>query len=635
MILDWFNAREAVDAGASLADYFLSKDAAAVTARPGRRSGQPRPDVQNFLQRAAKEVRPLKLNVFKRAKLLGSFKWRLLEHDFDPGTVDELTHLLMLQITGAPADLAAAGAARAAKPGEAGSSRRIPSLLAEADARFAAREFAQAIERLQEVIAINPRHAIAHAKLGAAHFDLGRYREAEDAFRRAIELKADCADAHLNLGVLLQLKGEFAASETALRRAVKQDPANPEALVGLGMTLAMRGHMTEAKSRLEKALRLKPSNASALCAHGWAASIEGRFEEAEKWYRAAIESDPQKSAAWAWLSGLRRMTPEDSDWLEGVRRTLAGGVPPLEESRLRFAMGKYFDDLGKYSRAFEEYTRGNELFKRLVPPYDRAARTAFVDDMIHVYTKDRLAQPLQGSCDSARPVFVTGMMRSGTSLVEQIIASHPEAVGAGELDFWSDAARRHEQTLRKAPPEAALARRLADSYLRELARHSAEAPRVVDKATFNSNHLGLIHTALPRARIVYVRRDPIDTCLSCYFQDFANAANFTMALSDLAHYYREHHRLVTHWRASLPQGALLEVPYADLVADPEAWSRRIIDFIGLPWDPRCLEFHLTRRSVVTASSWQVRQRIYSSSVGRWRNYRKFIGPLLELQSLTG
>jgi hypothetical protein len=156
---------------------------------------------------------------------------------------------------------------------------------------------------------------------------------------------------------------------------------------------------------------------------------------------------------------------------------------------------------------------------------------------------------------------------------------------------------------------------------------------VVDKSNFNSDGLGLIHLILPNARIVYVRRDPVDTCLSCYFAQFANTLSFTADLGDLAHYYREHHRLMAHWRAVLPAGTLLDVPYAELVADQETWSRKIIEFLGLPWDPRCLEFHRTERPVVTASNWQVRQRIYSSSVGRWKNYEEFIGPLLELRQL--
>lgn len=633
MLLDWFNAREAVEVGTSLADYFLPQTRPAASGNgAARRSVDTPADIQRFLQRVSREIRPLKLNLFKRAKLLNSFKWKLLEHGCDRSTVDNLTELLLMQISGGPLGLAA-GDGVVASQSQRGALKRLPELLAEADARLVEGNYNATVERLQEALAINPRHAIAHANLGATLFNLGRYSEAEETLRRAIELKPECAEAHVNLGNLLQLKGEFAASETALRRGVKGNPRNPEALVCLGLTLGVHLGLDEAKSCFEKALRLQPRNASALCALGWVASVEGRFDEAENLFRETLEIDPRKSAAWAWLVGLRRMTPADKSWLEGVERTLASRLQPLEEARLRFAMGKYFDDLGNFARAFEQYKRGNQLHKLIASPYDRTSRTQFVDDMIRVCTRECLTQPRDGTCESAKPVLVTGMPRSGTSLVEQIIASHPEAAGAGELHFWIDAARRHAESMRSELPDASLTRGLADSYLKTLSRKSANALRVVDKSTFNSDHLGLIHWVFPKARIIYLRRDPIDTCLSCYFQNFANAASWTMDLSDLAHYCREHDRVVAHWRSVLPADTFLEVPYAELVADPEAWSRKIIGFIGLEWDPRCLEFQQTKRAVVTASNWQVRQKIYSRSVGRWRNYEKYIGPLLELHKL--
>jgi len=231
-------------------------------------------------------------------------------------------------------------------------------------------------------------------------------------------------------------------------------------------------------------------------------------------------------------------------------------------------------------------------------------------------------------------VFVIGMPRSGTSLVEQIIASNPAAKGAGELNFLRRFAHKHETAIRQGPLTEPQRQRVAREYLRVLEGYSRDALRVVNKQPLNSDYLGLIHSVFPNARIICLRRDPIDTCLSCYFQQFPPVLNFTMDLSDLAHYYREHHRLVTHWRSVLPADALLELRYAELVADQETWTRRILDFVGLPWDERCLEFHKTVRPVATASVWQVRQKIYRTSVGRWRNYEKFIGPLLELRDRT-
>lgn len=635
MLLDWFNAREATEVGMTLADYYLPESAASAA---GGRKAQPskngRSDLQKFLQRVAREAGPLKLNLFKRAKLLNSFKWRLLERGVDPKTVDELTEMVLLQLSGGSLGFAASAGALRTRPMERGPSRRVPALLSEADAKLTGGDYTEAAARYREALALEPRNADAHNKLGLALQMQGKYGQAEEEFRRAIELKPSFAEAYFRLGTVLRWRGSFAASETALRRAVKLDPRNEEPLVGLGYTIGALASWDDAKSCMQKALRLKPRSASALCALGWVASIEGRFEEAEPLLRQALEADPKCSEALAGLADLRRMTPADKDWLEGAERVLASGVSPVEEAKLRFAMGKYFDDLRNFSRAFKEYKAANELYKHIATPYDRAARKSFVDEMTRVYTRELLSTRAAGACESAKPVFVVGMMRSGTSLMEQIIASHPDAAGAGELEFWNGTVHREKPFLQHEAPDGQLSKKLADSYLRTLERHSPQVARVVDKATRNSDLLGLIHLVFPNARFIYMQRDPVDTCLSCYFQEFANMAGFTLDLSDLAHYYREHRRLLAHWREALPPGTLLEVPYAELVADQEAWSRKVIEFIGLSWDPRCLEFHKTERPVVTASNWQVRQRIYASSVGRWKNYEKYIGPLLELRKLA-
>lgn len=633
MLFKWWDAREVVDIGTTLADCFRPQGGRELPAHgEARRFGIHDRELESFLQRVAREVGPRKLNLFKRAKLLNAFKWRLREHGLSASEADELTQMVLFQLYGSHKKILAPAPATTADSTHA-SARRIAPLLAEADAHFVAGRKAETVASLRRVLRIDPTHALAHAKLGAALSHLGEFGEAEQILRRAVELDGRDAEAHFNLGALLYFRGDFAAAETVLRRAAKLDPRNVETLVCLGLTLGARSRLNDAKDCFVKALVLKPRNASALCGQGWLAGIEGRFDECEKLYRDAIAADPRKPNAWASLAEIRRMTAADEEWLRGVKRLVSEELAPLDEAALRFAMGKYFDDLGNFAEAFRHYKRGNELYKRVAKPYDRKARSSFVDETIHAYTAERVRQGVAGASQSAQPVFVVGMMRSGTSLVEQIIASHPQAAGAGELDFWGEAARKHRATLDHGMPDAALAEKLADSYLKILSRQSREAARVVDKSTLNSDHIGLIHSVFPKARIVHVRRDPVDTCLSCYFQHFANAAPFTMDLTDLAHYYREHHRLMQHWHSVLPETTLLEVPYAQLVSDPESWCRRIIEFLGLEWDPRCLEYYKTKRPVLTASNWQVRQQIYSSSVGRWRNYQKFIGPLLKLQEL--
>ena len=632
MILEWLNAQEAIAAGSALADSFLRDDARANKGRAKAQGADRRSEVQRMLRRAVLDAAPLKLNLFKRAKFLGSFKWRLIDQGFDEVGAGELTHLLLLQLSGARTPSAATLPARA--PSGGASRKHIDLSLGAADAAARQGDYAEAVVRLQEVLSADPDHAIALSNLGDALCFLGRYPEAERTYRRAVQADPKRADTHLKLGTVLHWRGDSLGAETTLRRAVKLEPRSANALCGLGHALNALDRADDAKSCFEKALRLKPRSTEALCGLAWLASMEGRFGEAESLLRKALDFDPGCSEAQTLLVLQRRMTPADEGWLENAQRMLARQMAPLEESRLHFAIGKYFDDVGDYARAFDEYRRANEQRKKISIAYDRAGRTAWVDDVVRLYTAESVAKPAEGANDSRRPVFVVGMMRSGTSLVEQIIASHPEAMGAGELQFWGMLEHKHQDLIRGRLPDSGFSAKLASSYLGVLARHSAGAARVVDKTPANVDYLGFIHRVFPNACFIYMQRDPVDTCLSCYFQNFVNASSFTMDLQDLAHYYREHHRLIAHWRSVVPKDVLLEVPYEKLVADPEAWSRRIIEFIGLEWNPIVLEFHKTERAVLTASNWQVRQKMYSSSVGRWKNYQKFIGPLLKLRDLS-
>jgi len=634
MLLKWLKASEATEVGAALADDVILQNPCGVTPNKDVRPGQER-DLQKFLQKFLQQVdrdaRPLQLNVFKRAKLANTFKWRLLEKGVERQVVNELTQALVLRLTANQAQ-AGDGKLVAAQSGRT-VSRNAQGLLSEGAEHLARGACTEAMECYQQLVNFDPRNALARNGLGIALARLGRYDEAEQQLRRAIGIRSAFPEAYFNLAGVLQLTGRFQESEMALRRALKLKPAYLEARISLAQSLVLLNRLPEARDCYEKALRAAPRHAPALVGLGKIEALEGRFAAAESAFQRALEAEPDASYAWAALVWLRRMTPADSAWLRRAEKIVAGGLAPPDESTLRFAMGKYCDDVGDYSSAFRNYQRANELHRMRAQPYDPQVHARFVDDLVRIYTPEALAGPQAGASDSERPVFVVGMPRSGTSLVEQIIASHPAAHGAGELEFWLTAVRKHETALRQSMPSESMRAKLAADYLRILASHSREATRVIDKAPINSDYVGLIHSVFPHARFIYLRRDPIDSCLSCYFQQFAPTMNFTMDLSDLANYYREHQRLVTHWRGALPSGTLLEVSYAELVADQEKWSRRILDFVGLPWDERCRDFHKTERTVTTASVWQVRQKIYSSSVGRWRNYQKFVGPLLTLSDV--
>ncbi len=634
MLLDWLNAREATELGRSLADYFVRQTGLAPNAHGQKAKASDQKATQAFLARVDREARPLQLNLFKRAKLANSFKWKLLENGIEQSKIDELTQMLLLRLSANGASAPQAESVVTA-PLKRATPARVHSLLVAGNERAAHASYMEAIGCFEELLALDPGHAIAHNNLGAVHIKVGHYEEAERQIRRAIQIKRNYPDALFNLATVLRWKGLILESEAPLRRALKLSPQHVGARVSLGLTLILAGRLPDAKDCFETALKIAPDSADAWVGLAEVAELEGRFEEADRLLKRALEVDPKAPTAWAAQPRLRKMTRSDTGWVEGAESIAEGGIPLMEEASLRYAIGKFWDDVRDFARAFRSYQRANELQRKAATPYDRAARESFVDDLMRVYTREAVSLAGTGASESEQPVFVVGMMRSGTSLVEQVIASHPDAKGAGELEFWNGIVRKHEDTLRNGLPDEPQRRRWTESYLRTLAQCSPDALRIVDKSTVNSDHLGLIHSIFPRARILYLRRDPIDTCLSCYFQQFAPSLNFTMDLSDLAHYYRQHRRLVDHWRAVLPMDRFLEIPYAELVADQERWTRQILDFLGLPWDGRCLNFHETQRAVMTASSWQVRQKIYRSSVGRWRNYEKFIGPLLELAGSDG
>jgi tetratricopeptide (TPR) repeat protein len=636
-MLKWFDARKATDVGAALADDLVLQSASGPASR--HKNGSPVAlgrDLQNFmqkfLQRVDRDARPLRLNLFKRAKLANSFKWRLLEKGVSKDVVEELTQALVLRLT--------ANRAESSTPQEsvpASTRRRDPTavqgLMAKGGEQMASGAHAEAADSYREALRLDPRNAAAHNNLGVTLCALGEYSAARQHFREAIGINERYPDAQFNLGSLLRSQGRFLESEQPLRRALKLRPRFTDAQVSLSASLFNLGRLTEARQLLESAISVAPRHLQALQAMGQLLAREGRFVEAESWFKRALEVDQNASHAWVGLAALRRMSPADSAWLKGAERCAESGLAPLIEANVRYAIGKYCDEVGEYGRAFRSYQRANELVKTGAEAYDTGARTRFADSLIQAYPHDVLARRRSGASDSALPVFVVGMPRSGTTLIEQIVASHPAAKAAGELEFWGLTVRKHAPNVQHEPPGEATCRRVAEKYLRILKGHSTDAVRVVDKSPFNSDYLGIIHSVFPKARVLYVRRDPIDTCLSCYFQDFPPTLNFTLDLSDLAHYYREHRRLMEHWRAALPAGTLLDVPYEELIADQEGWTRKIVEFLGLPWDERCLNFHSTERNVLTASYWQVRQKLYKSSIGRWRNYEKFIGPLLALSGL--
>lgn len=529
--------------------------------------------------------------------------------------------------------------------------------------------FEEALTSYQRALSIAPDFAEAHNNLADLQLELGRDKEAAASCRRALALKADFADAHENLAKASARMGQLDEALASCRQALALKPGSAEAHFNLACLLRGIGRLDDAVAGYRHALLIKPEFVAAhtelatalrlqrrtaeseascraalaiapdcVAALGVLAELradDGRFTEAEEFYRQAMAIDPDSPEVWAGLARLRRMTADDEWWLSEARRISSRGLPAHEEMPLRYAMGKYFDDVADYDNAFINFKRANQLARKLGPGHDRAQVSATIDRIIRSHGKEWLGRERQMPTASARPVFIVGMLRSGTTLAEQILASHPQVFGAGELSFWGPisapaiagpaALRTGEITI----SDRTLAG-MGSAYLELLRQHAAEAARVVDKLPTNFLFLGLIHAALPNARIIHMRRHPIDTCLSIFFQRFEAANTYANDLSDLADYYRGYRRLMQHWRTVLPANTLLEVPYEGLVQDLASWIPRMLDFIGLPWHPACVDFHRTARTVVTASKWQVRQEINTGSIGRWRHYEKFLGPLKSL-----
>ena len=631
MIFDWFNAREAEKIAFDLADQFAPRAPAAASSGRAQAGKDGASGLQDLLRRANTDGRLVGLNFYKKARFANSFKWRLLENGVEPGTADSLTHSLVVELTRetpTPDEQPAVGRANSAPSDR----NTFKDLLRRGNKALASGAYQEALDTYRKLVEIDPAHPEALNNLGAALFRTGGYQDAAGLFRQAIAADPNYAEANHNLGTVLRWMGEMEESELSFRRALKLKPNYVDARAGLGLTLIYLGRVRDARARFDKVLKAAPRHAQALLGMGQIERLEGRFSEAEVLFKRVLEIDPRVTSALAGLATLRKMTPADADWLKAAKELAAGDVGPFEQAELRFSIGKYYDDIGDFDEAFRSFETANELLKSVTIPYDRKGRDAFVDDLIHAYPKHTVAALSEGGSDSDKPVFVLGMPRSGTSLTEHILASHPSIKSAGELPFWYAAMLARQEEVRRGLLDLPTRKKLAEDCLRLLETHRSDALRVIDKTAVNSDLIGIIYSVFPNARFIYMERDPIDTCLSCYFQQFVAALSFCADLSDLAHYYSGHRRLMKHWQSVLPAEKLLVVPYEGLVADHEGWTRKMLDFLGLDCNDRCLSFSDTQRLVVTASAWQVRQKIYSDSVGRSRAYKKFLGPLKALKS---
>ena len=362
-------------------------------------------------------------------------------------------------------------------------------------------------------------------------------------------------------------------------------------------------------------------------------SIQGNFIEAEKIYRRILERSPNHPAAYLGLSHCRKYTEADRDFIDQMKKL------PANTSAINYALGKVYTDIGEYDEAFLYYKAANDIRNNKID-YDRKNTTARVDHIIKTFTADFIQEMQKGGNDSELPVFVLGTPRSGTTLTEQIISSHPLAFGAGELTYIGSQFEVYTRGRVKGPRDITFAiGQLQPSDIGELAGQYLSAIRkicpdenilrITDKMPGNFNHVGYIAMLFPNARIIHTRRNPLDACLSIYFQGFADEHRYAFNLENLGYWYLDYLRLMEHWNNIL-DGKILDVHYDDTVNDFENTARKLIEFCDLEWDDQCIRFYEKKRDIKTASQWQVRQPIYKSSLERWKRYDKHIGVLKEI-----
>jgi tetratricopeptide (TPR) repeat protein len=491
---------------------------------------------------------------------------------------------------------------------------------------------------LEAIGALTTGLAEAHARLGLAYLQEGRIDEARGPLERAAALEPGRVDYWDHLGGIYEWAEEYAAAIECWRRVLALAPdhrARPH--IGLGWALQQLGRLEEAKAEFHAAAAIEPGAAEPRLSLGLLEMERGEFAEAEAAFRAALRLSPTCDMALYWLASMHgaAMSEEDLDALKTRLDDPGTGAEP--RTRLLFALGHVLDARGEYPRAARCFREANALQLsrlKLSRGVDLAGRAALVDGLIRVFDRDFFARLAGAGLDTREPVFVVGLPRSGTTLVEQVLASHPAVHGAGELllgprtlDALPAAVGRPVSPIDCVPLlEAAHVRRLAEGYLEQLRGIAGDrAERVVDKLPENFMLLGLLTTLFPGATVIHCRRDLRDVALSCWTADFRSVP----WASDAAHIgaiFREYQRIMDHWRATLT-APIHEVDYEEIVSDFQGAARRLISAIDLDWHPACGEFHRTPRPVHTGSRVQVRQPIHTRSVARWKHYEQELADL--------
>jgi tetratricopeptide (TPR) repeat protein len=499
------------------------------------------------------------------------------------------------------------------------------------------RRFEEAAECQRRAVVVDPGLAQAHNNLGLSLRELGRFTDAEASYRTALALRPDFAEALNNLGNLLRIRELPEEAVSAYRRAVEIKPDYADAHYNLYKALHDQERPTEGEPHFRKGVQLDPLHPEAHLDRGRALQVMGRLDEAVRAFAKAIARNPASIGAHQNLVRLLTEAPDPEEM--AILEDLASREYSLSQKdriSLHFTLAKAYELQERYDRSFRSLLKANRLKRRRIV-YDGAVQQDYIARHKRVFSRELMTAGSGKGDPSALPIFIVGFPRSGTTLTEQILASHPLVHGAGELSFMNellpDLAVEESPGL-EFPESMAVAsdgklRRLGQTYVARLSALAPNAERITDKMPDNYVLLGLIRLILPQAKLIHVRRNPLDTCFSCFETNFDQGQYYAWDLGELGRHYRMYREVMDHWKSVLPAGSLLELDYEDLIGDLEGQARRILDYCGLAWDDRCLSFHETERPVKTASLAQVRRPLYRSSVGRWRPYERHLRLLME------
>ena len=489
----------------------------------------------------------------------------------------------------------------------------------------------EAVTCLERALQINAKSPTTLNNLGNAYRQLGRAADAENCYRKAISLNSRYPEACNNLGNLCKDLCRLDEAERLYRKALKLNGSYVDAWFNLGSVQMGSGRHEQALQSFRKALDLNPECVPAVAAIASVHEKQRRYAESAAVLEPYIDRALVAPAiALAYAEVAPRMDKRDKA-IQALRTALnQQNISPIERQEMMFALGKLYDGAGKFDEAFSWFRSANELRQS---PYDPAIHRRQFDSLKAVFRQGSALPRLTGT--GGGMIFVIGMPRSGTSLVEQILASHPEVFGAGELDGISKLASgmagrfsTHngypECMPELAPQQLQL---LAREYLHTVEKMASGKKRITDKMPHNFIHLGLVACLFPEARVVHCLRDPVDTCLSIYFHNFNANHPYASRMESLADYYRDYLALMEYWKSVLDI-PIIDIQYEAMVEQQELTSRRLLEFCGLEWNEACLEFHKTDRVVKTPSYNQVNQPVYRGSVQRWKNYEKFVGPLV-------